>query len=120
MIGASVRNHLVAFYLFVSVGRVHELLPQLQSLPFGKISLLMALLGVLFSEKEKAYETPRTRIVNVLWMLLFLALMSVFISVWKSQSIQEIKGTVLTLLSSSISFIFLVEPYKMSRTLLMY
>jgi len=97
MIGASVRNHLVAFYLFVSVGRVHELLPQLQSLPFGKISLLMALLGVLFSEKEKAYETPRTRIVNVLWMLLFLALMSVFISVWKSQSIQEIKGTVLTL-----------------------
>ena len=92
-----IRNHLVAFYLFVSVGRVHELIPQLQNLPFGKVSLLLALIGVTLSGRDARSILPRSGIINLLWMLLVLAVMSVFISVWKTQSIHEIKGTVLTL-----------------------
>lgn len=92
-----IRNHLVAFYLFVTVGRVHELISQFQSLPFGKISLLLALAGVLVGGRDSKYVAPKSGIISLLWMLLLLALASVFVSVWKTQSIHEIKGTVLTL-----------------------
>jgi len=107
----------VVLFLLVNVGRLPELLPFLQPLHLGKLSLVMALLGLFMASggpRLRAFPAGPGRL-----LLLFVLLMvlSVGWSIWKTNSLQFLAGT---MLSNLLLFVLLVKTTINPRMLRLY
>ncbi len=109
----------VAVYLFVTLGRLHELFPILMYLPIGKITVLVALMAVVFMRPVKQNLTikPPKKAVILCMVYLLLAVLSVAVSVYKTRSIDFLTGP---LLSTSILLYALVKTTQDIRSLSFY
>ena len=91
-------NYVIALFMVVSVGRIHELFPVLMDFPIGKITLLSALLASLTVtnklDNKKFYRAITKRFIIYMVLCYF----SVFLSVWKSQSFEMLKGPVFSII----------------------
>ena len=84
---SSLFTSLTCSLLVVYIGRISELLPPLQPLPLGKILVAAILLNLFIGKAAASAAFPSTRISRILIALLTLAIFSVFVSVWRSQSL---------------------------------
>jgi len=109
----------VAMYLFVTLGRLHELFPILMYLPIGKITVLAVLLAVLFMKpiKQNPSMKPPRKIVVLCVIYLLLAILSVALSVYKARSFELLTGP---LLSTSILLYALVKTTRDVKSLAFY
>ncbi|OGC90337.1 MAG: hypothetical protein A2W25_11585 [candidate division Zixibacteria bacterium RBG_16_53_22] len=86
----------IALLLLVSVGRLPELFPALSSLALGKVSTLVALIVVLLSRQSKSVFVLRTAIGRRMTVFTVVAVLSILVSVWKSQTLQFLFENFLT------------------------
>ncbi len=109
----------VAFLMFVSVGRLHELIPGLSGLPIGKLAIVAAIVGVFsmnLKEKQLFAGLP-SPIVNRVALIFFLAVILTAISINKSVSFNLITGN---LLSTIILFYVIVKTATNERVVGFY
>ncbi len=90
-------NYLIALFMVVSVGRIHELFPVLMGLPIGKITLITALLASLTIRNRTDNKDFYRAITKRFIIYIALCYFSVFLSVWKSQSFEMLKGPVFSI-----------------------
>ncbi|MCF6230737.1 MAG: O-antigen ligase family protein, partial [Gammaproteobacteria bacterium] len=109
----------VAMYLFVTLGRLHELFPFLMYLPIGKITVAVVLLAVLFMKpiKQSPSIKPPNKIVVLCIIYLLLAVLSVTVSVYKARSFELLTGP---LLGTSILLYALVKTTRDIKSLSFY
>ncbi len=90
--------YFVALYIFVSMGRLHELIPGLAGLPVGKVFLLLALWAAfsLGKERQPLVQNSHVAIKKMVYFLM-LATVSVSFSVWKGASFEMLKGPLLSM-----------------------
>jgi len=110
--------YFVALYMFISMGRLHELIPGLAGLPVGKIFLLLALWAVLTMDKERPPLIANNHVlVRRMIYLVILAVVSVSFSVWKSYSLDILKGPFLSLV---LLFFLVIKSSKSYQDLRFY
>jgi len=108
----------VALYMFVSMGRLHELVPGLGGLPIGKLCLLLALWAAFTMDKERPALIANNHVlVKRVLYLVILAVVSVSFSVWKSHSLDVLKGPFLSLI---ILFFLIIKTTKSYQDLKFY
>ena len=117
--GSRFALYAVAIYLFVALGRLHELVPVLMYLPVGKITVLVVLMAVVFMKPIKQSPTikPPKKIVVLCVIYLLLAVLSVAVSVYKARSVDFLTGP---LLSTSILLYALVKTTHDVKSLTFY
>jgi len=86
----------LAFFMFISLGRLHELFPQLLTLPIGKVAIALAVLSFIGVKKKYVIKADNNRIVFRLLIFIFLAYLSIVFSVWKSRSLEVLTGPILS------------------------
>lgn len=90
-------NYAIALFMFVSIGRLHEVTPVLMGVQVGKITLLLALLSSLTIANEFKTLNYNKSITKIFILFTLLAYLSVFFSVWKSQSLLMLQGPMISL-----------------------
>jgi hypothetical protein len=78
----------VALYLFVTVGRLHELVPALEGTPVGKVVLALALGSLILARRPDSPKLEKGAIVKLVIAYSVLAGASVTYSVWGSHSFE--------------------------------
>ena len=102
--------YFVVLYAFISMGRLHELIPGLAGLPVGKIFLLLALWAAFSLDKERAplVENSHIAIKRMIYFVI-LAVISLSFSVWKGASFEMLKGPIL---SMAILYFLVIKTTK--------
>ncbi len=110
--------YFVVLYIFISMGRLHELVPGLAGLPVGKIFLLLALWAAFSLDKGRPPLIENSHVV-IKRMIYFaiLAVISLSFSVWKGASFEMLKGP---LLSMVILFFLVLKTTKSYADLKFY
>lgn len=85
----------VAAFLLVTVSRMHEMIPPIAEAPVGKVTLGIAILFLIFAQRERLSPILAERI-SKLWIAFFIiAALTVPISVWGSYSVEVLTGPLL-------------------------
>jgi len=110
VIGRNPAIYFVVLYMFISMGRLHELIPGLAGLPVGKIFLLLALWAAFTMDKGRPSLIANNHVlVKRMIYFVILAVVSVSFSVWKSYSLDMLKGPFLSLV---ILFFLVIKTSK--------
>lgn len=102
--------YFVALYAFISMGRLHELIPGLAGLPVGKIFLLLALWAVFGLDKGRPslIKNNHAAIKKMVYFFI-LAVVSVSFSIWRGASFDVLTGPIL---SMAILYILVLKTTK--------
>ena len=110
VIGRNPAIYFVALYAFISMGRLHELIPGLAGFPVGKIFLLLALWAVFSLDKGRPslIENNHVAIKRMVYFFV-LAVVSVSFSIWKGASFDVLTGPIL---SMAILYVLVLKTTK--------
>lgn len=110
--------YFVVLYIFISMGRLHELIPGLAGLPVGKIFLLLALWAAFSLDKGRPALIENSHVViKRMVYFVILAVISLSFSVWKGASFEMLKGP---LLSMAILYFLVLKTTKSYSDLKFY
>jgi hypothetical protein len=105
-----------ALFIVISVGRITEIVPVLSTIYLGK--MVMALWTVAIILRPQGKKTRKTPAVSPIAKcgvyLALLACLSMLVSVWPSQTLESITGSLIVLVySSSLLYITLTDEYSL-------
>jgi O-antigen ligase len=80
--------------LIVTVGRVMDLFPFMYGIPIVKILTVLAVLSFFFAPRVPRPGFQQSHLARIVWALIFLAVVSVAFSAWRSMSLLVLTGSI--------------------------
>jgi len=104
-------------YFVIVVGRPHELIPGLSSVPFAKLAFAGALIAALSNKSALTVRLGALPIARTGMWLFAVAICSFFFSIWPGNTFHAITGGVVSLVASFIIVIKVSTNWNAVRTI---